>query len=40
MARLTPRDFPTFFTQLREGKLAGFRSNLDTAILPLTDEKK
>ena len=37
---VTPRDFTTFFTKLREGELAGFRSNLDTAILPLADEKK
>lgn len=33
---LTPRDYGKFFTKLREGELAGFRSGLDVAMAKAT----
>jgi hypothetical protein len=33
---LTPRDYGKFFTKLREGELAGFRSELDVAMAKAT----
>ena len=33
---LTPKDYGKFFTKLREGELAGFRSELDVAMTRAT----
>ena len=33
---LTPKDYGKFFTKIREGELAGFRSELDVAMARAT----
>jgi len=36
---LTPRDYGKFFTKLREGDLAGFRSELDVTMAKPTGQR-